>query len=123
MNFTVILESLSNTETLYMGSGVLISNRDHIWVISAGHCVGTLETGKIKKMGDIRVRCPLLPNYNNDPVPHARDKKDDHRLQNYMISMKSIFIYPLYFDDENCRGGTDIGMLYPHLIHKALRSR
>ena len=50
MNFTVILESRTNT-SLYMGSGVLISNRGHLWVITAGHCVGTMEPGRIEKMG------------------------------------------------------------------------
>ena len=109
-NFTVLLECKTDN-SFYMGSGVLIYNRGHIWVITAGHCVGTLESGKIEKMEVIRVRCPVLPNYNNDPVPHARNKKDDHRLKNYFVNKNSIFIYPFYIKDENCRGGTDIGML------------
>ena len=112
-NFTVLLES--RTEIIYLGSGVLVSNRGHYWVITAGHCVGTMESGQVTKMQAIRVRCPLLPNYNDDIFAHGRDKKSDHRFKNYIVNEESIFIYPLYVDDQNSRSGTDIGILQNYL--------
>ena len=116
-NFTVLLESITNNSKIYMGSGVLVNNRGKIWVITAGHCVATLETGEVEKMRKIRVRCPVLPNYNVDPIPHARDKKDDHRLKDYIVSQNAMFIYPHYIEDESCRGGTDMGM---HLFENSI---
>ena len=115
-NFTVLLESLTKNNLL-LGSGVLVNNRGKIWIITAGHCVATLETGKVEKMRKIRVRCPVLPDYNVDPIPHARDKKDDHRLKDYIVSQNAMFIYPHYIEDQSCRGGTDVGMhLFENLI-------
>jgi hypothetical protein len=107
-NFTVLLESVTNSG-VYLGSGVLVNNQGQIWVITAGHCVATLEKGYVETVMSIRVRCPVLPNYNTDPIPHARDKQVDHRLQNYIVNKNAIFVYPGYVQDENCRGGTDIG--------------
>ena len=109
-NFTVLLESLT-CNNLYLGSGFLVSEGGQIWVITAGHCVGTLETGIVTKMNDIRIRCPVLPDYNDDLIPHARDKKTDHRLKDYYVDQERIFIYPYYIEDANCRGGTDVGMI------------
>ena len=97
-------------DVVYLGSGFLISSYGRIWVITAGHCVASMETGKIKRMERIRVRCPVLPNYNDDPFPHARDKKEDHRLKNYIVRKEALFIYPFYIEDRNCHGGTDVGM-------------
>jgi hypothetical protein len=53
-NFTVLLESYTNT--CYLGSGVLISNDGQLWVITAAHCVASMETGNVQKMEVIRVR-------------------------------------------------------------------
>jgi hypothetical protein len=108
-NFTVLLESTTNTD-LYLGSGFLVCNCDNSWVLTAGHCIATLETGEIEKRNTIRVRFPVLPNYNDDAFPHARHKKDDHRLKNYIVNKKDIHIYPIYIEDENPQGGTDVGM-------------
>ena len=108
-NFTVLLESRTH-ENLYLGSGFLVCNYDHSWVLTAAHCVAALENGEIEKMMGIRFRCPVLPNYNDDGFPHARHKKDDHRFKNYIINNKAIHIYPIYIEDESSRGGTDVGM-------------
>ena len=54
----------------------------------------------------------MLPNYNDDPKAHARDNKLDHRLKNYTIHASGMFIYPFYFEDQNCRNGTDVGMFF-----------
>ena len=57
------------------------------------------------------MRCPVLPNYNEETkIIDARDNKKDRRLQNYTIIPSNMFIYPRYFEDQNCRNGTDIGM-------------
>merc|ERR1711862_419916 len=82
-----------------------------IWVYTAGHCIGSMESGKLTKFQAIRVRVPVLPNYENDPTPHARFKKDDHRFQQYYVYKSHMFIYPNYYADENCRNGTDFGMI------------
>jgi|TARA_B110000881_G_C18385230_1_gene418183 hypothetical protein len=108
-NFTVLLESTTYTG-LYLGSGFLICNYDHSWVLTAAHCVATLENGEIEKMLGVRLRLPVLPNYNDDGFPHARHKKDDHRFKNYIINNNAIHIYPIYIEDESSRGGTDVGM-------------
>jgi len=113
-NFTVLLES--RTDVLYLGSGVLISNRGRIWVITAGHCVATMETGQVTKFEAIRIRCPVLPTYNDDTFAHGRDKKSDRRFENYIVHEESIFIYPIYIDDQNVRSGTDIGMFEKKII-------
>ena len=98
---------------MYLGSGTLVSNQksDRTWVITAGHCIGNTESGEIERMNRVRIRCPVLPHYNEIEKPHARFKSDDNRFINYYVSKEDLFIYPFYYNDKNCRNGTDLGMI------------
>ena len=114
-NFTVLLESVA--ENVYLGSGILIKNvQGHIWVVTAAHCVASLETAKVKKFNAARIRCPIFEIYNNDPKPHARYKKKDHRFHDYYVEREAMFIYPLYYEDASCRNGTDIGTFFSNFL-------
>ena len=71
-------------------------------------------------MDDVRIRCPVIPHYNDIKKPHARFKRHDDRFKNYCVSKEDLFIYPFYYNDANSRNGTDLGMI---LLPKSYHSK
>ena len=45
-------------------------------------------------------------------MPHARNKKEDHRLKDYIINEDNMFVYPVYYREQNSRSGTDAGIVH-----------